>query len=54
MLLTNISNVVRVSKITYIVCVRVYFIVWVFFYDETKNVKNSAGVGVAGIYSLPI
>ena len=48
MLLPNISNVVPGrARYTYIL------IAW-FFYDETKNVKITAGVGVAGIAIIAI
>lgn len=47
MLLPNISNVVPGrARYTYVVCaLAVIFLAW-FFYDETKNVKITAGVAV--------
>ena len=50
MLLPNISNVVPGrARYTYLVCVLAVLLVAWFFYDETKNMKIAAGVGIAGI-----
>ena len=50
MLLPNISNVVPGrARYTYLVCVLAVLLVAWFFYDETKNMKITAGVGIAGI-----
>lgn len=55
MLLPNISNVVPGrARYTYIVCVLAVILIAWFFYDETKNVKITAGVGVAGIAIIAI
>ena len=55
MLLPNISNVVPGrARYTYIVCVLAVILIAWFFYDETKNVKITAGVGVAGIVIIAI